>query len=138
LSYYLCDCSFLSPNSTVFSTDTFSFASMFLFLFVILEHLKYFIIFVIQLSWCNYTSIFIQVGIPIAAGVLFPINGTVLTPSIAGALMGLSSIGVMTNSLLLRFKFSSKQKQIHGTSPKTKIHVDSDLAQQNQKTNHPY
>ncbi|KAL5187682.1 Copper-transporting ATPase PAA1, chloroplastic [Glycine soja] len=78
------------------------------------------------------------VGIPIAAGVLFPINGTVLTPSIAGALMGLSSIGVMTNSLLLRFKFSSKQKQIHGTSPKTKIHVDSDLAQQNQKTNHPY
>ncbi|TKY59502.1 Copper-transporting ATPase PAA1 [Spatholobus suberectus] len=78
------------------------------------------------------------VGIPIAAGVLFPINGTVLTPSIAGALMGLSSIGVMTNSLLLRFKFSSKQKQIHSTSPKTKIHVDSDLAQQNWKTNHPY
>ncbi|KHN39225.1 Putative copper-transporting ATPase PAA1 [Glycine soja] len=73
------------------------------------------------------------VGIPIAAGVLFPINGTVLTPSIAGALMGLSSIGVMTNSLLLRFKFSSKQKQIHSISPKTKIHVA-----QNQKTNHPY
>ncbi|OIW17038.1 hypothetical protein TanjilG_13857 [Lupinus angustifolius] len=33
------------------------------------------------------------VGIPIAAGVLFPVNGTMLTPSIAGALMGLSSIG---------------------------------------------
>lgn len=90
-------------------------------------------LFVIQSSWCTYTSIFIQVGIPIAAGVLFPINGTVLTPSIAGALMGLSSIGVMTNSLLLRFKFSSKQKQIHSISPKTKIHVA-----QNQKTNHPY
>ncbi|XP_029128570.1 copper-transporting ATPase PAA1, chloroplastic isoform X3 [Cajanus cajan] len=78
------------------------------------------------------------VGIPIAAGVLFPINGTVLTPSIAGALMGLSSVGVMTNSLLLRFKFSSKQKQIHSKLPKIKIHGGSDLAQQNQKTNHPY
>ncbi|KAL2343799.1 hypothetical protein Fmac_005084 [Flemingia macrophylla] len=77
------------------------------------------------------------VGIPIAAGVLFPINGTVLTPSIAGALMGLSSVGVMTNSLLLRFKFSSKQKQIHSTLPKAKIHGYSVLAQQNQKTNHP-
>ncbi|ESW31097.1 hypothetical protein PHAVU_002G208800 [Phaseolus vulgaris] len=78
------------------------------------------------------------VGIPIAAGVLFPINGTILTPSIAGALMGLSSIGVMTNSLLLRFKFSSKQKQIHNsTSPNTKIHVRSDLAQHNQKTSRP-
>ena len=87
---------------------------------------------------CIYISIFIQVGIPIAAGVLFPINGTILTPSIAGALMGLSSIGVMTNSLLLRFKFSSKQKQIHNsTSPNTKIHVRSDLAQHNQKTSRP-
>ncbi|XP_022642035.1 copper-transporting ATPase PAA1, chloroplastic isoform X2 [Vigna radiata var. radiata] len=78
------------------------------------------------------------VGIPIAAGALFPINGTILTPSIAGALMGLSSIGVMTNSLLLRLKFSSKQKQIYSTSPYTKVHVDSDLAQQNQKTSRPY
>ncbi|XWS54504.1 hypothetical protein CRYUN_Cryun10bG0095200 [Craigia yunnanensis] len=41
------------------------------------------------------------VGIPIAAGMLLPVNGTMLTPSTAGALMGLSSIGVMTNSLLL-------------------------------------
>ncbi|XP_022763693.1 copper-transporting ATPase PAA1, chloroplastic isoform X3 [Durio zibethinus] len=51
------------------------------------------------------------VGIPIAAGTLLPLTGTMLTPSIAGALMGLSSIGVMTNSLLLRFKFSLKQQQ---------------------------
>ncbi|KAK4564039.1 hypothetical protein RGQ29_006220 [Quercus rubra] len=55
------------------------------------------------------------VGIPIAAGMLLPVTGTMLTPSIAGALMGLSSIGVMANSLLLRFKFSSKQKQINGS-----------------------
>ena len=30
--------------------------------------------------------------------------------------MGLSSIGVMANSLLLRLKFSSKQKQINGSN----------------------
>ncbi|GMH21062.1 hypothetical protein Nepgr_022904 [Nepenthes gracilis] len=48
------------------------------------------------------------VGIPLAAGVFLPITGTMLTPSIAGALMGFSSLGVMTNSLLLRLRFSSK------------------------------
>ncbi|ONK60702.1 uncharacterized protein A4U43_C08F21670 [Asparagus officinalis] len=50
------------------------------------------------------------VGIPIAAGILLPVTGTMLTPSIAGALMGLSSVGVMANSLLLRLKLGSKQK----------------------------
>nr|XP_043627717.1 copper-transporting ATPase PAA1, chloroplastic [Erigeron canadensis] len=54
------------------------------------------------------------VGIPIAAGTLLPVTGLMLTPSIAGALMGLSSIGVMTNSLLLRFRFTSQQKRING------------------------
>lgn len=113
--------------------------SMFLLLVLIFEPLErcYFNFRVTQL-WCNYTSIFVQVGIPIAAGVLLPINGTMLTPSIAGALMGLSSIGVMTNSLLLRFKFSSKQKHIHDTLPETKIYVDSALPQQNQKLKYPY
>ncbi|KAL5705266.1 P-type Cu(2+) transporter [Ranunculus cassubicifolius] len=52
------------------------------------------------------------VGLPIAAGVLLPVTGTMLTPSIAGALMGLSSMGVMSNSLLLRLKFASKQKSV--------------------------
>lgn len=57
-----------------------------------------------------------QVGIPIAAGTLLPVTGLMLTPSIAGALMGLSSIGVMTNSLLLRFRFTSQQKKLNGSS----------------------
>nr|XP_034903033.1 copper-transporting ATPase PAA1, chloroplastic-like [Populus alba] len=78
------------------------------------------------------------VGIPIAAGMLLPVNGTILTPSIAGALMGLSSIGVMTNSLLLRFKFSLKQKKVYGASPNTKIDVDSVLLYQKEKTKQPY
>lgn len=52
------------------------------------------------------------VGLPIAAGALLPVTGTILTPSIAGALMGFSSVGVMANSLLLRVKLSSRQKPI--------------------------
>lgn len=51
----------------------------------------------------------LQVGLPIAAGILLPVTGTILTPSIAGALMGFSSVGVMANSLLLRLKLGSKQ-----------------------------
>ncbi|XP_062077123.1 copper-transporting ATPase PAA1, chloroplastic [Humulus lupulus] len=77
------------------------------------------------------------VGIPIAAGLLLPITGTVLTPSIAGALMGLSSIGVTANSLLLRFRFSEKQKQIHGSSAHIKTYINSDLENQNKKVKHP-
>ncbi|KAL2609919.1 hypothetical protein R1flu_028492 [Riccia fluitans] len=53
------------------------------------------------------------VGIPVAAGVLLPITNTMLTPSIAGALMGISSLGVMANSLSLHLesnKFSSSEK----------------------------
>lgn len=44
-------------------------------------------------------------GIPIAAGVLLPISGFVLSPAAAGALMAFSSVSVVTNSLLLyRFR----------------------------------
>uniref|UniRef100_A0A0D9X943 HMA domain-containing protein n=1 Tax=Leersia perrieri TaxID=77586 RepID=A0A0D9X943_9ORYZ len=53
------------------------------------------------------------VGLPIAAGALLPVTGTVLTPSIAGALMGFSSVGVMANSLLLRMRLGSRQQPIH-------------------------
>jgi P-type Cu2+ transporter len=41
-------------------------------------------------------------GIPIAAGVLLPISGFVLSPAAAGALMAFSSVSVVSNSLLLR------------------------------------
>lgn len=44
-------------------------------------------------------------GIPVAAGVLLPISGFVLSPAAAGALMAFSSVSVVTNSLLLRRKF---------------------------------
>lgn len=41
-------------------------------------------------------------GIPVAAGMLLPTLGIVLSPSAAGALMAFSSVSVVTNSLLLR------------------------------------
>ncbi|PPS07496.1 hypothetical protein GOBAR_AA13147 [Gossypium barbadense] len=81
------------------------------------------------------------VGIPIAAGTLLPLTGTMLTPSIAGALMGLSSIGVVTNSLLLRFRFSLQQQQAYRSSlqppppppPYAAVDINNDLAMDHSK-----
>jgi P-type Cu2+ transporter len=45
------------------------------------------------------------IAIPLAAGVLFPLNGMLLSPMIAGAAMAMSSVSVVANSLrLLRVK----------------------------------
>jgi P-type Cu2+ transporter len=42
------------------------------------------------------------VGIPIAAGVLLPTLGIILSPAVAGGIMAMSSVSVVTNSLFLR------------------------------------
>jgi P-type Cu+ transporter len=49
-----------------------------------------------------WAFVYNAIGIPIAAGVLFPVTGLMLSPIIASAAMALSSVSVVTNSLRLR------------------------------------
>ena len=51
-----------------------------------------------------WAFIYNAVGIPIAAGVLYPIFGVMLTPMYAGIAMSFSSVTVVLNSLRLKFK----------------------------------
>lgn len=55
----------------------------------------------LNLFWAFIYNI---IGIPIAAGILYPINGFLLNPMIAGAAMAFSSVSVVGNSLLLKLK----------------------------------
>lgn len=52
-----------------------------------------------NLFWAFFYNV---VGIPVAAGVLYPFIGIMLSPAIAGAAMALSSVSVISNSLLLK------------------------------------
>jgi Cu2+-exporting ATPase len=49
-----------------------------------------------------FAFIYNVIGIPVAAGLLYPLNGFVLSPMIAGAAMALSSLTVVGNSLRLK------------------------------------
>jgi len=49
-----------------------------------------------------FAFIYNALGIPVAAGLLYPVFGVLLSPMIAGAAMSLSSVSVIGNALRLR------------------------------------
>ena len=51
-----------------------------------------------------WAFIYNLIGVPIAAGVLYPFNGFLLNPMVGGAAMAFSSVSVVTNSLRLKRK----------------------------------
>jgi len=52
-----------------------------------------------NLFWAFFYNI---IGIPVAAGILYPFTGFLLNPVFAGAAMALSSVSVVSNSLLMK------------------------------------
>jgi P-type Cu+ transporter len=55
----------------------------------------------LNMFWALFYNV---LGIPVAAGVFYAWTGWLLSPMIAGSAMALSSVSVVTNSLLLRYK----------------------------------
>ncbi len=49
-----------------------------------------------------FAFIYNALGLPIAAGILYPFTGILLNPMIAGAAMSFSSVSVISNALRLR------------------------------------
>jgi Cu+-exporting ATPase len=48
-----------------------------------------------------FSFVFNGVGVPVAAGVLYPVTGLLMSPMFAGAAMAMSSLTVVVNALRL-------------------------------------
>lgn len=51
-----------------------------------------------------WAFIYNVIAIPVAAGVLYPVDGFLLNPMLAGAAMALSSVSVVSNSIILKYR----------------------------------
>ena len=49
-----------------------------------------------------FAFVYNVLGVPVAAGVLYPVFGVLLSPMLAAAAMSLSSVSVIANALRLR------------------------------------
>ncbi len=63
-----------------------------------------------NLFWAFFYNV---LGIPIAAGVLYPAFGIMLNPALAGLAMALSSVSVVSNALLLNITGPRKLASVH-------------------------
>jgi len=62
-----------------------------------------------------WAFVYNTLGIPLAAGLLYPALGLVVSPEVASAFMAISSVSVTLNTLLLkRFSPSTARKSRHG------------------------
>ncbi len=66
-----------------------------------------------------WAFIYNTIGVPVAAGVLYPVCGFLLNPMIGGAAMAMSSVSVVTNSLRLRRVRLQEKENIQTSKPNT-------------------